>query len=90
MADSLTSSQNTQSTGSNTGTLWRDVNASASLGELLNNFNASNSASDSGHITVGNRIIGGEKRTRKFNLLQTLAFIGIGLTIYKIYQQGAK
>lgn len=88
MAESINSTQQTSSTGSNSGTLFRDVNASASLGEFLNNFNASTSAADSGHITVGDKIIGGEKRARaSFNLLQVLAVAGIGLIIYKIYER---
>lgn len=88
MADNISSAQQTSSTGSNSGTLFRDVNASASLGEFLNNFNASTSAADSGHITVGDKIIGAEKRARsEFSLLKILAIAGIGFLAFKIYKQ---
>lgn len=87
MADSINSTQQTSSTGSNSGTLFRDVNASASLGEFLNNFNASTSSADSGHITVGDKIIGGQKSAQtQFSILKMLAIAGIGLIAYKIYK----
>lgn len=87
MADSINSTQQTSSQGSTGGTLFRDVNASASLGEFLNNFNASTSSADSGHITVGDKIIGGQKSAQaQFSILKILAIAGIGLVAYKIYK----
>lgn len=87
MADSINSTQQTSSTGSTGGTLFRDVNASASLGEFLNNFNASTSSADSGHITVGDKIIGGQKSAQsQFSILKILAIAGIGFLAYKIYK----
>ena len=86
MADSINSTQQTSSTGSNTG-YFRDVNASASLGEFLNNFNASTSSATSGNITVGDKIIGGSKSAQaQFSILKILAIAGIGLVAYKIYK----
>lgn len=84
---SQNASQNTQSTGSNAGTLFRDVNASASLGEFLNNFNASTSSATSGNITIGDKIIGGQKSAKtQFSILKILTIAGIGLVAYKIYK----
>ena len=91
MADSINSTQQTSSQGSTGGTLFRDVNASASLGEFLNNFNASTSSADSGHITVGDKIIGGQKSAQaQFSILKMLVIIAGAGILLKLYKEGAK
>lgn len=90
MADSINSTQQTSSTGSNTG-YFRDVNASASLGEFLNNFNASTSSATSGNITVGDKIIGGQKSAQaQFSILKILVIVAGAGILLKLYQEGAK
>lgn len=89
MADNISSTQSTDSTGSNAG-VFRDVNASASLGEFLNNFNASTSSALGGTVSVGDRILGGSKSERQFGILQTLALVAGGVIIFKLWKDGRK
>ena len=90
MASNISSEQQTQSTGSTAGTVLRDVNASASLGEFLNNFNASTSSALGGTVSVGDRILGGSKSERQFGILQTLALVAGGVIIFKLWKDGRK
>lgn len=91
MADNISSAQNTNSTGSTAGTVLRDVNASASLGEFLNGLNSATSSAMTGAVTIGDRIIGGGKNSgRQFGLLQTLAVVAGVIIIFKMYQDGGK
>lgn len=88
MAEGQNSSQSTQSTGANAG-VFRDVNASASLGEFLNNFNASTSHAIGGTVSVGDRILGGGKNSsRQFGILQTIAVMAGLVIIFKLWQDG--
>jgi len=88
MAEGQNSSQSTQSTGANAG-VFRDVNASASLGEFLNNFNASTSHAIGGTVSVGDRILGGGKNSaRQFGIIQTIAVIAGCVIIFKLWQDG--
>ena len=89
MADSINSTQQTSSTGSNTG-YFRDVNASASLGEFLNNFNASTSSATSGNITVGEKNIGASKSSSQFSILKILVIVAGAGILLKLYKEGAK
>lgn len=88
MADNISSTQSTDSTGSNAG-VFRDVNASASLGEFLNNFNASTSHAIGGTVSVGDRILGGGKNSaRQFGILQTIAVVAGLVIIVKLWKDG--
>lgn len=90
MADNISSAQQTESNGPATSGLWRDINASASLGEFLNNFNASTSSATSGNVSIGDRIVGGSRNRTQFGILQILAIGGLGFVAYKLITNGGK
>ena len=84
--------QTNQNSGQGAGTvgqgIGRDVNAS--IGGLdLSNLGASTATSTSGAVTVGDRIMGGEKR--QFGLVKILAVVaGIAIFIKIFKSKGGK
>lgn len=97
MATQQTTEQTNQNSGQGAGTVGqgvgRDVNISASLlgiGDImpdLSNLGASTATSTSGAVTVGDRIMGGEKR--QFGLVKILAIVaGVAIFIKLLKKKG--
>ena len=89
----LSSEQNNQNAGQGAGTVGqgvgRDVNAS--IGGLdLSNLGAATSSATSGAVTVGDRIIGGNKSSRQYGIVKILAFVAGAAILYKLYKKWGK
>ena len=87
------STQNVNSAQSPSSGVLRDINAS--LGALdfqpnfLNGLNSSTSSatSTSGAVTLGDRILGGNKSSRQFGLVKILTLIAGAAILLKIYKK---
>ena len=66
---------------------WRD--AYTTLGAL--DFSTPSTANaTSGYVTVGDRIIGGNKASRQFGIVKFLAFFALTAVAYKIYKSSKR
>lgn len=95
-----TSSQYNQNSGQGAGSVGqgvgRDVNASLGkleiapdLSNFMRDFGSAKSAatSTSGAVTVGDRIIGGNKSSRQFGIVKILALFGACALLFKLYKK---
>lgn len=66
---------------------WRD--AYTTLGAL--DFSTPSTANaTSGYVTVGDRIIGGNKSSRQFGIVKFLTFFALTAVAYKIYKSSKR
>lgn len=86
MATSGTATTNTSNSGGSNAGVLRDVNASIGALDFLNNFGASTSSATTGAVTLGDKIIGGNKSDRQFGLVQTLAIIAGVVIVVKLWK----
>ena len=83
-----TSEQYVQSSGaSNANGILRDVNASLGGLDLLNGLNSASSSATSGAVTVGDRILGGNKAKRQFGIVKILVLFAGAAILYKIVKK---
>ena len=88
----ITSSQNNQNSGQGAGSVGqgvgRDVNSSIGGLDLSGIGSAKSSAeATSGAVTLGDRILGGNKSSRQFGLVKILVLIAGAAILLKIYKK---
>lgn len=88
MAEKGSAETNVGETGSGSGGSgvvgFRD--AYATLGAL--DFSTPSAATaTSGYVTIGDRILGGNKSSRQFGIVKFLAFFALAAVAYKIYRK---
>lgn len=88
MSTSGTATTNTSNSGGSNAGVLRDVNASIGALDFLNNFGASTSSAMTGAVTLGDKIVGGNKSDRQFGLVKILTIIAGGIIIVKLWKWG--
>ena len=90
----MTSEQQNQNSGQGAGTVGqgvgRDVNSSIGgldVSGFMKSFGASSATSTSGAVTVGDRILGGNKSSRQFGLVKILAIFAGAAVLFRLYKK---